>query len=100
MRRLSLQSVSMNHENPDTKRFHHGRDYRNHPALVFCGLGHSSGVVVVVVLTQSEVLMFSIFKRHSDRQRKDEIIKRKCDEQLKKEINELMTRINFEQECG
>ena len=44
--------------------------------------------------------MFSIFKRHSERQRKAEIIKSKRDEQLKKEINELMTRINFEQECG
>ena len=44
--------------------------------------------------------MFSIFKIRSDRQRKAEIIKRKREEQLKKEIRELMTRINFEQECG
>lgn len=44
--------------------------------------------------------MFSILKIRSDRQRKAEIIKRKREEQLKKEIRELMTRINFEQECG
>ena len=44
--------------------------------------------------------MFRIFKRHSGRKRKAEIIKRKRNEQLKKEINELLTRINFEQECG
>ena len=42
--------------------------------------------------------MFSIFKIRSDRQCKDEIINRKRNEQLKKEINELITRIKFELE--
>jgi len=82
------------------KRHGQARDNFNHPALVFCGFGHSSGLGVVVVLIPSEVIMFSILKIRSDRQRKAEIIKRKRNDQLKKEINELMTRINFEQECG
>lgn len=82
------------------KRHEQARDNFNHPALVFCGLGHSSCVGLVVVLILSEVLMFSILKIRSDRKRKDEIIKRKRNDQLKKEINELITRINFEQECG
>ena len=42
--------------------------------------------------------MFSILKIRSDRQRKAEIIKSKRNEQLKKEINELITRIKFELE--
>ena len=88
------------HEATMQKRHGQARDNFNHPALVFCGLGHSSRVGVVVVFIPSEVLMFGIFKIRSDHQRKDEIIKRKRNDQLKKEINELMTRINFEQERG
>lgn len=90
----------LSYETGMQKRHEQARDNFNHPALVFCGLDHSSGLGVVVVLIASEVLMFGIFKIRSDRQRKDEIIKRKRNDQLKKEINELMTRINFEQECG